>query len=127
MGSMDESDTAYLSQRIAELESKQQLHADLYDIQRKSGKRCSAFCGIFQMLWLLACSVLIAIILSIMIPDLRRETNGRFEIVSGMVPVGTIRAWIPEGDPPEGNHPLTLYLKTIYFLNKVGLCAMDQK
>ena len=127
MGSMDEVDTAYMSQRIAHLESKQQLHADLYMIERSSGKRWFALCGIFQVLWLLVCTVLIAIICFKKIPDLSRETNDRFQTVSKMVPVGTIRAWIPDDSPPEGDHPLTLDLKTIYFLYKVGSCAMEQK
>ena len=86
---MDETDTAYLSQRIAELESKHQLQAELYDIQRSSWKRCfffGIFCGIFLVFWLLACSVLITIIFSSKIPDLRRDqgkTNEKFkQIVS---------------------------------------------
>ena len=109
---MDEVDNAYLSQKIAQLEKNQQLHAELYVIERSSGKRWFVLCGIFQVLWLLACTVLIVIICSSKIP----EINGKLEIVSKMVPVGTIRAWIPIDSPPEGDHPLTLDLKTIYFL-----------
>ena len=107
MGSMDEVDTAYMSQRIAHLESKQQLHADLYMIERSSGKRWFALCGIFQVLWLLACSALIVIIFSKIstIP----EINDKLENlrVSSIVPVGTIRAWLPEDSPlPKGDYPL---------------------
>ena len=92
MGSMDEVDTAYLSQRIAQLESNQQLQSDLYLIERTSGKRCFALCGIFQVLWLLACTTFIAIIFSVKIPGIRKE----------LAPVGTVMAWLPAGHLPEG-------------------------
>ena len=91
MGSMDEVDTAYLNQRIAQLESRLQLQADLYMIERTTGKRWSAVCGIFQLLWLLACTVLISIIL--------------MENITDTLPVGTIMSWIPDDNPPpEGDH-----------------------
>ena len=88
MGSMDETETAYLNQRIAELEGKHQLQTDLYHIERRSGKRCLSLCGIFLVLWLLTCSVLTAIIFSKIstIPEIRRDqvkTNERVkQIVS---------------------------------------------
>ena len=71
MGSMEEGDTAYLSQRIAHMESRLQLQADLYLIERRSGKRWFAVCGIIQMLWLLACTSVIAVIFLDRIPKIQ--------------------------------------------------------
>ena len=99
MGSMEEVDTAYLNQRIAQLESNLQLQADLYMIERTTGKRWSAVCGILQVLWLLACSALIAIILLDQIPEIQKTAE------TDRLPVGTILAWLPDNNPPpEGDH-----------------------
>ena len=104
MGSMEEGDTAYLSQRIAHMESRLQLQADLYLIERSAGKRWFAVCGIIQMLWLLACTSVIAVIFLVQLPPIKENQSK----IKELVPVGTIMAWLPENetDPPKGENSL---------------------
>ena len=103
MGSMDEVDTAYLNQRIAQLESNQKLQADLYLIERSTGRRWSSLWGIFQVLWLLTCTVLITVILTDHIPEIHNKVDILdTKMFKERVPVGTIMAWNSTEEPPEG-------------------------
>ena len=104
---MDEVDTAYLNQRLTQLESNQKLQADLYLIERTSGKRWSTLWAIFQVLWLLSCTVLITIILTDRIPEIHNKVDKE------RLPVGTIMAWDSTHEPPEGTEKaIVLHLKS---------------
>ena len=101
MGSMEESDTAYLKDLIERLERKMKDQADLYMIERTSGKRFQCLCGVFQLLWLLACTVFITIILINQIPEIHNKVDN----ITDRLPVGTIMSWLPDDNPPpEGDH-----------------------
>ena len=94
MSSMDEVDGAYLKERLEQLENKVKLQDDLHVIEKSTGRRWSIICWVLQMFWLLVCTVLITIIL----------TDN-----SLMLPVGTVMAWLPEDNLPDGKSLIRFY------------------
>ena len=102
MSSMDEVDGAYLNQRLVQLEKKVKLQDDLHTIEKTKGRRWSLICWVVQVVWLLACTVLVTIIITHHIPEIDSK-------VENLLPVGTILAWLPEDTLPEGRILIRFY------------------